>query len=286
MAYVCLIYQFKIFYIFVINNLTMPKLTGNIQFTGSLDNLSAYRMRGSDQIILRKKGGATKAKIKMHPNFALTRQNNAEFGGCSRAGTAIRRAISPVIQLAETRIVGQLNALTRVILALDPVNARGERSISFSQHRQLLEGYCLNRQLFFNTVVRNPVGCAIFRETGSANILIPGLVPGVNLYTPPQYHMYRFIMVLGVVPDMVYKSTGYEPAAPVKYHPANIKTDWYPVKEPQGEQSFDLQLDHFTTLAATHTLVLAMGIEFGYPVSNTIISPVKHAGTAAILATG
>lgn len=264
----------------------MPKLIGNIQFTGSLDNMSAYKMRGSDKIILRTKGGATKEKIKKDPAFALTRQNNMEFGGCSKAGTSIRRALAMLMHLSDTRISGQLNALARIILKLDTLNERGQRAISFSQHRYLLDGFSLNRQLLFNSIIRHPVSCTLFRNNGAANLVLPGLIPGVNFYTPPQYHLYRFIIVLGVIPDIVYTPTGYRPANPIQNNPNYIFTEWHAVNEPVPEQSFDLQLENFTGLGDSNSLVLALGIEFGYPMSNNITKAIKYAGCATILATG
>jgi len=42
----------------------MGKLESEFQFTGPVGNLSAYRMRGVDKIIIRKKGGASRNKIR------------------------------------------------------------------------------------------------------------------------------------------------------------------------------------------------------------------------------
>ena len=54
----------------------MANLTGNFSFTGSISNLSAYKRRDLDKVILRTKGGARKEKIKKDPAFALTRKHN------------------------------------------------------------------------------------------------------------------------------------------------------------------------------------------------------------------
>ena len=42
----------------------MAILKGPIKYTGNLDDLSAYTMRGTDKIILRRKGGASALQIK------------------------------------------------------------------------------------------------------------------------------------------------------------------------------------------------------------------------------
>jgi hypothetical protein len=61
-----------------------------LDFTGSLHNISAYKRRDMDTIIIRSKGGPSKRMIKSHPSFDLTRRNNKEFGGRSTASKLIR----------------------------------------------------------------------------------------------------------------------------------------------------------------------------------------------------
>ena len=45
-------------------------------FTGSLHNISAYKRRDMDTIIIRSKGGSSKKMIKSDSSFELTRQSN------------------------------------------------------------------------------------------------------------------------------------------------------------------------------------------------------------------
>jgi hypothetical protein len=47
----------------------MAILKNLTEFTGSLGNISAYRRKDSDKVILRMKGGATKKKIKTAKSF-------------------------------------------------------------------------------------------------------------------------------------------------------------------------------------------------------------------------
>ena len=262
----------------------MPKLTGSILFTGSIDNMSAYIMHGHEGVILRKKGGASKEKIKTGRNFAITRLNNAEFGGCSKAGKAVRNAIWMLKHLANYNFSGDLNALAKTILKKDTEAELGERAIRFSKHHSMLEGFTLNRQLLFNSVVRHPVSCTLSRDEGKASLVLPALVPGINFYTPPGQHLYRFIFTLGVIPDMLFTPDGYKPQVP-QYHATYLITEWHTVTELTALQSFHLVLENFTALDASNSLVLAAGIEFGFPLTNDIVQSVKYAGTATILAT-
>ena len=128
----------------------MAQLTGGITFEGSLDNISAYKMRGSDKIILRKKGGASKKQIQTGANFANTRKINSEWAGCSYAGKAIRNAIHPLKHLADYNISGFLNAIAKTVQKQDLESEYGKRNIYFSQYRDVLEGFSLNKKQLFD----------------------------------------------------------------------------------------------------------------------------------------
>jgi hypothetical protein len=56
----------------------MARLKGDIKFVGKYGDLTAYTMQGSDEIIIRSKGGASKETIKNADNFARTRDLNKE----------------------------------------------------------------------------------------------------------------------------------------------------------------------------------------------------------------
>jgi hypothetical protein len=78
-------------------------------FTGSLYNISAYKRRDMDTIIIRSNGGPSKRMIKSHPSFELTRKNNKEFGGRSTASKWIMRILYPLKPLSDYNISGPLN---------------------------------------------------------------------------------------------------------------------------------------------------------------------------------
>jgi hypothetical protein len=65
-------------------------------FTGSLHNISAYKRRDMDTIIIGSKGGPSKKMIKSYSSFELTRKNNKEFGGRSTASKWIMRVLHPL----------------------------------------------------------------------------------------------------------------------------------------------------------------------------------------------
>lgn len=129
----------------------MAKLTSDIQFTGSLGNLSAYKMRGIDHTILRTKGGPSSAQIKKDPAFDVVRRNNAEFSGRAAASRWIMRMMWPQKALADYNIAGPLNALVKPIQELDKESAFGQRNIVLSKNKLLLQGFSLNRKKIRST---------------------------------------------------------------------------------------------------------------------------------------
>lgn len=265
---------------------TMAKGDGNFGFTGSLGNITAYKTSTSDKVILRTKGGASKNKIKRSPKFAKFRLCQKEFGACSNLGKTIRNTIYAVKHLADPHMSGHLNGFLKSILNLDTENKLGQRSVLVSRYRHLLEGYNLNRLNPFNTVIRHPVTCTLSRDTGMVRLSIPELLPGINFYNASKYPLYRFIVVMGVIPDMVFETKYYPEIVTRKNFPEHFYTEWNEAAKPAAMQNIELQIKHFKPLADNETLITAIGVEFGFAVSNTVTNPVKYGGSACIVATG
>ena len=112
----------------------MAKLSAPLQFTGSIGGLSAYKMKGSDKIILRTKGGPSKKQVHSMPENSLLRLNNKEWCGCVITGTNIRKALHGLLHLADYNISGPLNGLAKTIQKLDTAQACGQRSIFVNQY--------------------------------------------------------------------------------------------------------------------------------------------------------
>lgn len=265
----------------------MAILKNSIQFTGRLSDLSAYTMKGSDKIILRTKGGPTKKQIKKSPSFHNTRLHLQEFSGCSNGSKHIRMAIHPLKHLADYHFTGSLNALSRMIQKMDPVNKWGERSVLFSKHAQVLAGFQLNRQNPLDSVIRHPLHTTIDRATGTATVQIPELRQKLNLFLPWEAPCFRLIFSLGVVADRIYNGLDFKDVAGTKeFHTQSSRTPWQHIKQPFAATSITLQLDAPAALQDHHTLILSAGIEMGMPVSDGLINRVNHTGSAKIIAAG
>ena len=260
----------------------MAKLEGNIQITGSLDNLSFYKMRGSDKIIVRKKGGPTRKQVKQAPEFEHTRRNNSEFSGRSRATACIKYMLNPIRFLADYNITGPLNALLKPIQKMDTESEWGKRNIIISKNARLLEGFSINRRYQLDSIVRTPVLYSI--QNQKIIIDIPELFPGLNFISPGNYPWYQFIALAGLVPDIYYQDDvwGYRPKGDYNhYDPLIDSTDWLPVNS--GAAATKLTIDGLPEVKPDgHSILIAIGIAFG-TMQGTEIRPVKYVGAGKVI---
>lgn len=257
----------------------MAKLEGTFQFTGSLQNLSAYKMQGSDKIILRKKGGPSKKQVKYSPNFENVRRNNKEFGGRALAAACIKRNLYPLLFLADYNITGPLNALLQPIQKMDTESEWGQRHILLTKQPRLLEGFSLNRRYLFETIVRTPVICRL--QGQQAIIDLPALLPAINFMAPGNYNWYKFIGVAGLIPDVYYTEHGYQPMESEYFNHAISESDWLPVNAPTAAASLVID-DLPEQKPGNCSSMVALGIAFGI-MNGTEIKPVKYVGGAKVI---
>jgi hypothetical protein len=254
----------------------MAILEHGIKFTGSVGNMSAYRMKGTDKIVVRTKGGGSRKKIAKSASCIRLRENASEFGIRSKAGSNIRRMLVFIKHLADHNITPRLNSLVTAMQAYDTKSERGRRYVPFSKCRHLLTGYSLNDKYHFDGVVRHPLEFIINRDAYSAVVRIPDFIPDLNLFLPWKAPYYRFIVCLGVLSD----NGNLNP--PV----ATVYTDWQMAQVPLKAFSVELLLQNLGKIATTDTLVLSAGIEMGTPLSDAIINRVKNTGSAKIIGVG
>ena len=263
----------------------MAKLAAGVSFTGRIGNLSAYKMRGVEGIVLRQKGGASKEKIKTSADFVRTRELNSEFGGRSRASKWLRGTLVHQRHIADFNLAGPLNALMKPVQALDTENNRGKRNIVLSKNPHLLEGFSLNRKTYLDSIIRSPLAWSISRETLSARIDIPALMPGFNFFTTEKYPLYTIVASLGIMPDLFYTGNGYKPSS-LDYMLNNTQaadTGWLPVLKGSPALSLAITLPK-PPPDQSFSLVLAVGVRYGTMRDTGVAGPVNYVGAARIVA--
>lgn len=262
----------------------MAQLESDFTFTGPIGNLSAYRMRGVDKIILRKKGGASRQRIQTEPRFERTRLNNSEFSGRAQGVRWMMSALRPLKPVIDHNICGKINKLMKHVQDHDEVSRFGTRTILLSRHGALLEGFSLNRRAVFEDYVRTTLRHSINRETLTARIDVPELVPGLNFFLPQNHPFFSVRAVLSVVPDLYWTDRGYQPlpAEFPRIFPATASNPWLPVN--QGLPATTLELN-FNVVPPdnNYALVLSVGICFAFP-SEGDIKDIPHAGCGKVLA--
>ncbi len=263
----------------------MAKMDVNYGFTGSLGDLSFYRMKGVDKVIVRSKGGPSRAQIQKSPKFESTRKLNAEFGGRAVASKWIMQMLWPQKALADYNIAGPLNSIMRHVQNMDTEYPQGERSIILSTNRQVLEEFPLNRQNSFNTIIRTALTSSFSREECTATLQIPELLPGISFVTREKHPMFSIQAVLGIVPDLMYDHHRYRPVrdeyASMTY--TTQVTPWHPVLKGAPATELKLKLGMMPPNDA-FTLMLSVGIRFGTLQDAATIVQVPNAGAAKILA--
>lgn len=258
----------------------MAILNNPLGLTGKMGNLTAYKMNGLDKVIVRRKGGATKKRIKTAPEFERTRENYTEFSGCTMLTAAIRDAAFPVKHLGDIRFTGLLNAFGRKIQPLDDAGNRGERSLYLSRFRHMLTGFNFHGSFFFDNVVRHPVTVELHREQAMVNVTIPPLVNGYNLHLPWPQPYYRLILSLGLVGDVVFENAAFRNTGEtgVDYH----YTDWRHAAGNAPAATVSLQLQK--NITPSDSFLLCIGIEMGMPDHFNGIATAKKTGAAKMLA--
>ena len=264
----------------------MAKLIGAIQFKGKLKGFNTYERKDVEGIIIRANGGASKEQIKYGDNFVRTRENGTEFGIASTIAKSIRHSFRYIARLGDSNLHGNLVKLNKALIKMDTQAVRGKRAVLLSQFGNLLHGYNLNAQYPFNTVIRHPVTYTLSREQGSATVVLPDLVPGVNFYNPTPYNFYQIIINLGVVPDLVNNGTGYSSPNGIQYEICSkLTTACYSVTDRLPGKTYTVQLENFTGLNEGNTMFLTIGVAFGYPSGDGISAPKSRQGSGMILAT-
>jgi hypothetical protein len=263
----------------------MARLVSEIQFIGSLGDLTAYQVPGEKSIIVRTKGGVSRRRLKTSGKYKLTRLYCAEFGSRSTASGWIMRAMWPLTALGDNNVAGKLNAMLKPIQELDDLNDLGKRSIQISKNKQLLEGFSLNETNNLDSVLRTSIACSVSREDLRARLTIPPLEPQINFFPRHGTQYYSLIAVLSIVPDLFSTKHGYQPSSPdYSRSPYAIEeTPWCPTVARSGGTSLELKIDYIVP-DEFFSVMLSLGIRYGAVANHGDIEQVEKAGSAKILA--
>lgn len=254
---------------------------------GNIDGLSFYKMKGVKKTVVRRSSGHTKDQLKNDPNLQQFKQEGAEFAGRACMSKFLMRALTFQKPMADYNISGPLTALMKSVQKLDKVHGRGERNIPLSEHPWFIKGFSLNKNHPFDSVIRFPVTGIVDRETLSAKVYIPQMMPGINFAPPVNHPYYAFRVSLAVVPDIVFAQGRYEPSH--RSYSENsatcVNSQWFSLQEGSPAQEIEINVNAIPP-DIYFTLVLSVGVYYGELKALNKIAQVPHAGSAKILEVG
>lgn len=159
----------------------MARQNGLLGIKGNLGELSFYPSVFGN--IVRRKGGASREKIRKAPEFRNLRLHQSEFKVCAAAGKLLRQRLKPYTrQCHDHTLVWRITGLMHAIKNHDKISSLGKRSVasglSTREGKRLLLGFDMN--------VKNPLK-SILKITPAivkSELTIEGLVPRRDIKAP------------------------------------------------------------------------------------------------------
>lgn len=269
----------------------MAIVKGPIVLTGSMSTVSFYTRKGSDKVIARTKGGASKEKIKNSPKFEGFRLQQSEWKGCTGFASMLRYAFGGLHRLADYNLTPVLNGMAKNIQKTDEAGGKGKRGIYLSRIRYVMDNFNFNRNTPFNSMLRVSVFGEIDRKSASATVRIPRVNTEMDVLNPMRLPYMRFIVSLGAVSDVQWDESGseFKPIIPLLHGISEVVTrEWIPSENVLPEQTVQVQLDEHSRQFLTEdvSLVLSVAIEFGKVGFTGAVQEVKYAGSGKVLSVG
>lgn len=268
----------------------MAIVKGPFQISGSVSGVSFYTRRGSDQVIMRAKGGTSADKIKRLPQYKGFRSQQKEWSGCTKLASAVRYALGGLHRVADYNITSVLNGLANKMQKTDTTTEKGKRPVQLSQFRQALDGFNFNRTYPFNSVLRTSLNVELNRETLSGSVTFPRINTDIDLLNVQQLPFFRLIVAVGVVSDMVFsdKLRDYVPVVEGLHGAAVVTTgEWHSANTIVDEHTLTAQMTEIQIARLTDevTVVLSVAVEFGMVGFSGTPQEVKYAGSGKVLIT-
>lgn len=160
----------------------MAKQRGLIKMEGLIDELSFYKWKG--KYVVRRKGGASRDRIKNDPAFARTRENNMEFAWASGAAKLIRMSLNEIMGHDKWFLLhGRLTQMMLTVLRSNTTSDRGKRCFS-NGDLSALQGFNFNAEADFNAIFYPKYTVSTNLESGIITATVEAFVPMLEVNSP------------------------------------------------------------------------------------------------------
>ena len=242
----------------------MGRQVGLIKVKGNIGGVSFYKSNGED--LARVANGPSKDKIQNDDNFIRTRENNSEFGGSATIAKSLRLALATSVQtMSDNRLTSRLTALFKDILSRS-TGTRGQRPITVSANRTLLENLEFNNKLSFASVFNAPFTFANNAPRTQGTITIAAFAPQTFIHAPAGATHFRLISAIGVVSDFTFNASTkkFEATDPTLNTLNGVSYGAVTALNSPAPVNFSLvtALPGTPTMTATSNVLQCLGIEF------------------------
>lgn len=263
---------------------------GIFKMSGAFGTASFYSLPGSDKMIIRSKGGPSKRRMKVGPEFEIVRKHQKEWKACVLFSQSLKYALGNVYRLADHNVSPVWNGLGKNIVKTDTKHVLGERSLLVSAYKSELRGFNLNRNYKLNALLGVQPDLNIDIEKLYACATFPAFSTSRELLNVRKLPYFRLIICMGIISDIHFVTDESTPSYKPEYDWANglstsTSSEWISTNDNLPELKLEIQFDQkFIDAQRTNlSYLLSMGVEFGNVGFGGKIESVKYAGSGKIL---
>lgn len=244
----------------------MARQKGIIKLKGTIGDITFYKTQ--DGHLAREKGGIDASRIASDPAFQRTRENGSEFGRAGKAGKVLRTALRPMLlNSADGRMVSRLTQTMVKVIQADTVSERGLRNV-IDGEVELVLGFEFNIRGKLGTSLFASFTSTIDRALGTLAVNIPSFIPANMIAAPTGTTHFK---VISGGAEIDFENETYV-----------VETSETAILPWDATATAVINLSNGVTVASTHPLVLALGIEFYqqingqmYPLKNGAFNPLS-----------
>lgn len=268
----------------------MAIVKGVIRATGSVKDMSFYTVAGSDKVIMRSKGGPSKARLAKGKEFEVVRKHQVEWAACVQFAKALSSAAGTIYSMSDHRVYSAWTGVGKQLMGLDTESEIGKRALRLSSYTQALTGYNLHKAIPFSAVLRVAPVYSIDRQAMAATVTFPPIVTASDLANKAQHPYFRLHISLGAVSDSVFAPNEFgnyqAPCPELQGLSTSASSNWLSCNDELTEQSLQVAFENYFVqlLTAEVSLVLSVGVEFGTVGFGGQIQAAKRGGHGKVLA--